>query len=241
MSLFRDLIAGLRQGVGPLYAAQRRNRGERDTLAAETTMLHESPAPRDEQAQNLRTLVERTGAVNPEHGAAWRRTVSGSIAPDGTVQPPAFPDDITLGLMGIAPTWLYAACRLQPEAVIAGILRMIESAPPAAAGPPMAERPARLRAIAERVAELEIEHRELVEAAAEVGVQLEHLPVERARQARAAAGREAHELHERINARAITRHEREEAARAAQRQQAEREAAAREQAEAAAGHSGGKE
>jgi hypothetical protein len=196
----RDLVRAARSGAAKLHAADQRIRVELEALEAEAAQLRSLPPPPAELEANIRRLVDALAdAWRRAHGATLRASFSGRI--DGeAIMPPAWPDDVSLRLMGLAPFSLAARCAFHADAIAAGCRAAIMAAPPVESGPPMAERPARLRAIAERGAALEREHAGLVEAAAEAGVMLPELPNNRAKRLQRERQEEQHRLNHVANA-----------------------------------------
>ena len=191
----RDLVASAKDAAGQLHTAVQKIRAKLDAVRAEMHRLQTAPPSRPELTRNVSDLIGQAGGTfKLRFGEMLRTAVSGRLRPDGSLRPPQWPDDPALAMVGLSRPMLEALCALLPhEALVAGFVEAMDAAPAAAAGPPMAERPALLARAKEEEGRLLHEDHEAVVAAAEAGLTIGELPENAALRMREERKREAHE------------------------------------------------
>jgi hypothetical protein len=193
----KDLRAA-REAAAKLTAAERTLRDKHAALVAERQHTWSALVSREETLANAARLVDEASARwQREHAPAWVRTISGTreirVHGLGTAAererevrvPPRLPD--LPGLLS-APgvLTLDALCGLAPSVVRESLAAMIAATPDDRFGLPDEARQRRLAELDAAIAEVESQHAELCDGAAEAGLVLELLaPVRQRREAEA--------------------------------------------------------
>jgi hypothetical protein len=172
----RDFVSKLTGNAGrainDLHDAERDLRDQLDAVQRQRVEVLQAMPPRAELMTALRELVAG-------EGRSWRAVLVGSLAESVRGgEPPQLPHEL-LPFAAFAPDLLIESVR---QHLVAGDW---------ADGPSMAARPGLLADLAERERELEAEHARLVDAAAESGITLGHLPGETGRRAQARLAQES--------------------------------------------------
>jgi len=151
---------------------------EHEAATAELGALMNAKAPKSDAIHRLAVEVERLGEQ-------WRaRHADNLVAIAGTMNATGSGVDFPHGLDALVAVDLPLLCCLVPSLVRDGLARAI-GALTYVEGPAMATRASAISDARVRIEELESQHRNLVDAARELGVTLEDLPANHARRLKA--------------------------------------------------------